>query len=169
MTSLAFSVGNCSSTKLSTPTARLLITSLDKSDVSTIKFPSQNCSSQRLQLNENETLLKRREAIGFGLCFGLIDVFWKPQPISAAEGTPPCELIVAPSGLAFCDKVVGYGPEPVKGQLIKVNIRETLFSFFLRKRNSRKVKWLYLEPCMHYVNTVYNFICIVCLGILSVL
>lgn len=129
MTSLAFSVGNCSSTKLSTPTARLLITSLDKSDVSTIKFPSQNCSSQRLQLNENETLLKRREAIGFGLCFGLIDVFWKPQPISAAEGTPPCELIVAPSGLAFCDKVVGYGPEPVKGQLIKVNIREIFILF----------------------------------------
>ncbi|RVW42213.1 Peptidyl-prolyl cis-trans isomerase FKBP13, chloroplastic [Vitis vinifera] len=39
---------------------------------------------------------------------------WQPQ-------TAPCELTVAPSGLAFCDKVVGTGPEAVEGQLIKAH------------------------------------------------
>ncbi|XP_031282691.1 peptidyl-prolyl cis-trans isomerase FKBP13, chloroplastic [Pistacia vera] len=121
MNSWAFSAGNCSSTKLTTPTTRLLVKGLDRSEASTIKFSSQDSSSQRLQLKENQTLLKRREAIGFGLCFGLIDLVLQPQPTSAAEGAPPCELTVAPSGLAFCDKVVGSGPEPVKGQLIKAH------------------------------------------------
>nr|1U79_A Chain A, FKBP-type peptidyl-prolyl cis-trans isomerase 3 [Arabidopsis thaliana]1U79_B Chain B, FKBP-type peptidyl-prolyl cis-trans isomerase 3 [Arabidopsis thaliana]1U79_C Chain C, FKBP-type peptidyl-prolyl cis-trans isomerase 3 [Arabidopsis thaliana]1U79_D Chain D, FKBP-type peptidyl-prolyl cis-trans isomerase 3 [Arabidopsis thaliana]1U79_E Chain E, FKBP-type peptidyl-prolyl cis-trans isomerase 3 [Arabidopsis thaliana]1Y0O_A Chain A, FKBP-type peptidyl-prolyl cis-trans isomerase 3 [Arabido len=35
--------------------------------------------------------------------------------------TTSCEFSVSPSGLAFCDKVVGYGPEAVKGQLIKAH------------------------------------------------
>ncbi|KAB1221566.1 Peptidyl-prolyl cis-trans isomerase FKBP13, chloroplastic, partial [Morella rubra] len=40
---------------------------------------------------------------------------------SAAVNAPPCELTVAPSGLAFCDKIVGTGPEAAKGQLIKAH------------------------------------------------
>uniref|UniRef100_A0A151UFY0 Uncharacterized protein n=1 Tax=Cajanus cajan TaxID=3821 RepID=A0A151UFY0_CAJCA len=41
-----------------------------------------------------------------------------PQQAPAAEA--PCQFKVASSGLAFCDKLLGTGPEAVKGQLIKV-------------------------------------------------
>ncbi|ONK60978.1 uncharacterized protein A4U43_C08F24720 [Asparagus officinalis] len=40
-----------------------------------------------------------------------------PNPSLASE----CSLVVAPSGLAYCDQVVGYGPEAAKGQLIKAH------------------------------------------------
>ncbi|KAI4306704.1 hypothetical protein L6164_029959 [Bauhinia variegata] len=66
------------------------------------------------------TQLKRREAIGLAFGFGLLNALSQPQPTSAAEAVP-CELTVAPSGLAFCDKFVGNGPEAVKGQLIKAH------------------------------------------------
>ncbi|THU68659.1 hypothetical protein C4D60_Mb08t06190 [Musa balbisiana] len=36
-------------------------------------------------------------------------------------GSPGCALTVAPSGLAFCDRVVGSGPEATQGQLIKAH------------------------------------------------
>ncbi|KAI3813897.1 hypothetical protein L1987_18632 [Smallanthus sonchifolius] len=64
----------------------------------------------------NEPLnLTRREAIGFGMC---LTVFVSSEPaISAA----PCEFTMADSGLSFCDKVVGYGSQPQKGQLIKAH------------------------------------------------
>ncbi|KAI3442261.1 Peptidylprolyl isomerase [Psidium guajava] len=65
------------------------------------------------------TTTGRRGAIGMGL--GLVElVAWQSQIAGAAE-TAPCELTVAPSGLAYCDKVVGTGPEAVKGQLIKAH------------------------------------------------
>ncbi|MBA0772092.1 hypothetical protein Gotri_007529 [Gossypium trilobum] len=79
------------------------------------------------QQNENAiVLLKRREGVGLGLYVGIADVLLQllPQPCpsgAAVEVAPAaCELTVSPSGLAFCDKVVGKGPEAVKGQLIKV-------------------------------------------------
>lgn len=129
MSSLAFSVGNCSSTKLTSPKTRRLSRYFNKTEVSAIKFSS--CPPQKLhQLNENPTPFRRREAIGFGLCFGLVDVVLQTQPGSAAEGADPCELTVAPSGLAFCDKLVGVGPEAVKGQLIKV-INISFYNLFL--------------------------------------
>ncbi|XP_059625786.1 peptidyl-prolyl cis-trans isomerase FKBP13, chloroplastic-like isoform X2 [Cornus florida] len=78
-----------------------------------------------LQLNDKPLLMKRREAIFniIGLGIVLVDVLLHPQPVAAAEATvsSSCELTVAPSGLAFCDKVVGSGPEAVKGQLIKAH------------------------------------------------
>nr|TKR90629.1 FKBP-type peptidyl-prolyl cis-trans isomerase 3 family protein [Populus alba] len=43
------------------------------------------------------------------------------QQLTATAEEAPCELTVAPSGLAFCDKIVGTGPEAVKGQLIKAH------------------------------------------------
>ncbi|VVB08076.1 unnamed protein product [Arabis nemorensis] len=43
-----------------------------------------------------------------------------PELTTLAE-TSSCEFSVSPSGLAFCDKVIGYGPEAVKGQLIKAH------------------------------------------------
>ncbi|PKI58749.1 peptidyl-prolyl cis-trans isomerase FKBP13, chloroplastic-like [Punica granatum] len=64
----------------------------------------------------------RREAIGFGMGVGLFDFVlsgWLWQ--SEAAEQRPCELKVAPSGLAYCDKVVGYGAEAAKGQLIKAH------------------------------------------------
>ncbi|KAL3599296.1 hypothetical protein D5086_007214 [Populus alba] len=42
------------------------------------------------------------------------------QNLRATAEEAPCELTVAPSGLAFFEKTVGTGPEAVKGQLIKV-------------------------------------------------
>ncbi|KVI03196.1 peptidyl-prolyl cis-trans isomerase FKBP13, chloroplastic-like [Cynara cardunculus var. scolymus] len=65
--------------------------------------------------------LTRRGAIGFGLCLKFLD---SVQPASAAPESmtaTPCEFTVADSGLAFCDKLVGYGPQPQKGQLIKAH------------------------------------------------
>lgn len=86
-------------------------------------------------------MYKRREAIGLGLCIGLVDVLLPHQPIAAAEEAS-CELTVAPSGLAFCDKVVGTGPEAVKGQLIKVIYKLHFGSFFFQsiQKKNRKLK-----------------------------
>lgn len=79
--------------------------------------------SQVQSLIPKETQLKRRDAIGLALGLGLLHAFSQPQATSAAVA---CELTVAPSGLAFCDKIVGTGPQAVKGQLIKV---VTIFIF----------------------------------------
>ncbi|KAK8515147.1 hypothetical protein V6N13_122137 [Hibiscus sabdariffa] len=78
---------------------------------------------QQQNENSNKVLLKRREGIGFGLCAGIADVLLQllPQPGPSVAATEACELTVSPSGLAFCDKVVGKGPEAVKGQLIKAH------------------------------------------------
>lgn len=73
--------------------------------------------------NNNQFKSSRREAIGLALGFGLFSVALHSQsePAEAADGA--CEqFTVAPSGLAFCDKLVGYGPQALKGQLIKVTI-----------------------------------------------
>ncbi|KAJ3679264.1 hypothetical protein LUZ60_017275 [Juncus effusus] len=53
----------------------------------------------------------------------------KLKPAQAAEpAVSECEFTVAPSGLAFCDKVVGKGAPPAKGQLIKAHYVGTLES-----------------------------------------
>ncbi|CAL5213896.1 unnamed protein product [Lathyrus oleraceus] len=67
--------------------------------------------------------LNRRDAIGLSLSFGLVHSLLQPIiPIAtAASEVAPCELTVAPSGLSFCDKIVGTGPQAVKGQLIKAH------------------------------------------------
>ncbi|XVF75516.1 hypothetical protein PTKIN_Ptkin13bG0194000 [Pterospermum kingtungense] len=126
MRSLPFSVGTYSPINLTTPNSKPQTKNMAK-PVS-IKLPSNNqkqkmCPLNLEQLNEDpKVFLKRREALGFGLCFGLVDVslqLLQPSPSAAVEA--PCELSVSPSGLAFCDKVVGKGPEAVKGQLIKAH------------------------------------------------
>jgi len=81
------------------------------------------CSVQQQPpvLVQKESQLKRREAIGLSLSFGLLHSLLQPIiPTATAAESVPCELTVAPSGLSYCDKVVGYGPQAVKGQLIKV-------------------------------------------------
>ncbi|XP_058735641.1 peptidyl-prolyl cis-trans isomerase FKBP13, chloroplastic [Vicia villosa] len=74
-------------------------------------------------LVQKENQLKRRDAIGLSLSFGLLHSLLQPIiPIAtAASEVAPCELTVAPSGLSFCDKVVGTGTQAVKGQLIKAH------------------------------------------------
>ncbi|EEF32269.1 fk506-binding protein, putative [Ricinus communis] len=135
MNSLTFSVGNYNHTptKLRISNTSLPISSNPDTaqPPSNLKFKSSahnqesyNCQQKASQVS----LLKRREAIGVGFCIGLVDVLLQSKPTAAAEAAAaaaaaggPCELTVAPSGLAFCDKVVGIGPEAVKGQLIKAH------------------------------------------------
>lgn len=121
MSSVVSSLGTCSPRKLSTLPPK----DFNTPETSRIKIlnPAQKSSLSSEQVlhlnNEKPSLLRRREAIGFGFCFGLVDVLLPAQPTEAAE-VAPCEFTVAPSGLAYCDKVVGYGAEAVKGQMIKV-------------------------------------------------
>ncbi|GER34404.1 peptidyl-prolyl cis-trans isomerase [Striga asiatica] len=75
----------------------------------------------------NSPFLSRREtiAVGTGLGFSFLPLLNPlPEPAAADRGgatADPCELTAAPSGLAFCDKVIGTGPEATKGQLIKAH------------------------------------------------
>ncbi|XP_057421742.1 peptidyl-prolyl cis-trans isomerase FKBP13, chloroplastic-like [Lotus japonicus] len=82
------------------------------------------CAATQLQppvTAQKESQFKRRDAIGLALSVGILQAFFPPKPASAAVEAPPCELTAAPSGLAFCDKLVGTGPQAVKGQLIKAH------------------------------------------------
>uniref|UniRef100_A0A0F7CZ51 peptidylprolyl isomerase n=1 Tax=Pelargonium transvaalense TaxID=158603 RepID=A0A0F7CZ51_9ROSI len=117
MSSTAFSLGTCIP-KITSTNPPLI----SKFESTTLRFKISPREHQPVQAaNEKPiTLCTRREAIGFGFCIGLVDAICQPQPAAAAESTP-CELTVSPSGLAFCDKVVGYGPQAVKGQLIKAH------------------------------------------------
>ncbi|KAB5573331.1 hypothetical protein DKX38_000525 [Salix brachista] len=121
MNSLAFSVGNYTPRNLSAPNTTLPTKNLDTTKVSTSKFSSHRQEKiSQLQPKESQALFKRREAIGLGFCTGFLDVLLQQQLTATAEEAP-CELTVAPSGLAFCDRIVGTGPEAVKGQLIKAH------------------------------------------------
>ncbi|KAG4999681.1 hypothetical protein AAZX31_08G087300 [Glycine max] len=71
------------------------------------------------RITPDESLqVKRRTLIGL-LAFDAVLAYSSLQAAPAAEN--PCEFQVAPSGLAFCDKLVGAGPQAVKGQLIKAH------------------------------------------------
>lgn len=121
---MPFSVGTYSSVNLTTPTTtKPYQTKNVAKTVCSIKL-SSNKQQKQETIEENpkaKVFLNRREALGFGLCFGLVDVLQQPSPRPSAALEAPCELTVSPSGLAFCDKVVGKGPEAVKGQLIKAH------------------------------------------------
>ena len=156
MNSLAFSVGNYTPRNLSAPNTTLPTKNLDTTKVSTTKFSShrQENFSQQLQPKESQAFFKRREAIGLGFCTGFLDVLLQQQLTATAEEAP-CELTVAPSGLAFCDRIVGTGPEAVKGQLIKV------ISFLARLKEMLKIKivvpirFCELEPFSN-LTTIYH-------------
>ncbi|RDX68338.1 Peptidyl-prolyl cis-trans isomerase FKBP13, chloroplastic, partial [Mucuna pruriens] len=66
----------------------------------------------------DESLLKRRTVLGL-LTFDAVLAysFFKEAPADEI----PCQFEVAPSGLAFCDKLVGTGSQALKGQLIKAH------------------------------------------------
>uniref|UniRef100_A0A0F7H0W8 peptidylprolyl isomerase n=1 Tax=Habenaria pantlingiana TaxID=1498489 RepID=A0A0F7H0W8_9ASPA len=68
--------------------------------------------------------LRRRE-VSFSLAGLFLASVFDPSSHAVAAGTPAelpeCPLLVAPSGLAFCDQVVGYGEGATKGLLIKAH------------------------------------------------
>ncbi|XP_052198223.1 peptidyl-prolyl cis-trans isomerase FKBP13, chloroplastic [Diospyros lotus] len=105
-------------TRATTPARRLLRRNRNTSSESssTIKITCSAADPQ-LDLDGNPTLpVSRRELIGQVLGLGLLVCI---QSAAAAES--PCDLIVAPSGLAYCDRIIGTGPQAVKGQLIKAH------------------------------------------------
>ncbi|KAL5698528.1 peptidylprolyl isomerase [Ranunculus cassubicifolius] len=77
--------------------------------------------SSHLERSTQPLSITKREAISLSLSLGLLNVFTHQlQPVLAEEAVK-CEFTVASSGLEFCDKVVGYGLEASKGQLIKAH------------------------------------------------
>ncbi|KAF7801320.1 peptidyl-prolyl cis-trans isomerase FKBP13, chloroplastic [Senna tora] len=93
------------------------------SSLSKPKSPSSSSSSSITVVNDNnpDAHFKRREALGLALGFGLFSVVFQSQPHPSQAAEACQDLTVAPSGLAFCDKVVGNGPQAFKGQLIKAH------------------------------------------------
>ncbi|XP_075518148.1 peptidyl-prolyl cis-trans isomerase FKBP13, chloroplastic-like [Primulina tabacum] len=84
-------------------------------------------SAVNLQIQRSTTAsasVSRREAsVGLGFCFSFLQ-FLNPQQDSAEAHevtSPSCEFAAGSSGLEYCDKVIGTGPEPVEGQLIKAH------------------------------------------------
>ncbi|PWA93700.1 FK506-binding protein [Artemisia annua] len=85
--------------------------------------PITNNYIQHLSKPTESSAFSRREAIRFGLCLNFFDNLL-PASAAAESNTATaaaCEFTVADSGLAFCDKVVGYGSQAEKGQLIKAH------------------------------------------------
>lgn len=123
MSSLAFSLASPTHTKQITTSLTTQASSAFKIYASNEQKFNNKSTCQQLQVNVEKTantLLRRREAIGLGLSFTTLLEFLGQNVAVAAEATAPCEFTTTPSGLAFCDKVVGFGPEASKGQLIKV-------------------------------------------------
>ncbi|KAK1278641.1 hypothetical protein QJS04_geneDACA021335 [Acorus gramineus] len=102
------------------PTKPLFHTSKPATAITTTTTSAASTTTTTL----SHSTINRREAVGLGLSLGLLHdlllPFVRPEPSIAAEQSP-CELTVAPSGLEFCDRVVGTGPEATKGQLIKAH------------------------------------------------
>ncbi|GJM97751.1 hypothetical protein PR202_ga14703 [Eleusine coracana subsp. coracana] len=69
--------------------------------------------------NRNALVLSRRDAVAAVLSGAILS---RVLPAVAAEAaTGECPLEVTPSGLGFCDRVVGTGPAAQQGQLIKAH------------------------------------------------
>uniref|UniRef100_A0A0F7H0H9 peptidylprolyl isomerase n=1 Tax=Geranium maderense TaxID=28964 RepID=A0A0F7H0H9_9ROSI len=118
MSSTALTLGIKVPTKISKPCSNS--NSKAQFDATSIRFLNKSSSHVHQVEAVHATLCTRREIVGFGLCIGLLSGIFQPQLAEAAEATL-CELTVSPSGLAFCDQVVGFGPQAVKGQLIKAH------------------------------------------------
>ncbi|KAL0393898.1 UNVERIFIED_CONTAM: Peptidyl-prolyl cis-trans isomerase FKBP13, chloroplastic [Sesamum latifolium] len=103
------------------PTPRL--GSFPTKKLHTVESAAVNFNESKYSKTIRPDSVSRREAVSIGVCFGFLQLL-NPQPDPAAAETgasPPCEYTAAPSGLAYCDKVIGSGPEAVKGQLIKAH------------------------------------------------
>lgn len=81
---------------------------------------------------ERSSGIGRREAIGLGVCLNAFLLLRGAAAGPAAADEGACSLTASPSGLAFCDRVVGDGPAAAKGQLIKVRCGDPLPPPFLK-------------------------------------
>lgn len=116
MSSLGFSVGSCSPQSEQRKCRFLVHNSLNKAEAINLRNKQKVSDHELSFVQLSSSSCSRREAIiGFGFCIGFVD-----NVSATLAETSSCEFSVSPSGLAFCDKVIGYGPEAVKGQLIKV-------------------------------------------------
>lgn len=68
--------------------------------------------------NEQKLLVGRREAL---VISGGILSFFQLSVAKASEEGSCDQFTIAPNGLAFCDKLVGFGPQASQGQLIKAH------------------------------------------------
>ena len=127
MNSVPFSIGTYIPTKHNNTLKSPLLCNKNSQTNDSISLSSSvNKLKEKSQL---PTLFKRREALstlGLSIAATVLEALLQPQSnieaFAEEEATATgCEFTVTPSGLAYCDKVVGYGPEAVKGQLIKAH------------------------------------------------
>ncbi|KAL0330156.1 UNVERIFIED_CONTAM: Peptidyl-prolyl cis-trans isomerase FKBP13, chloroplastic [Sesamum radiatum] len=119
MNSLPFSIP----TYIPNPNPTPRLGSFTAKKLHTVESAAVNFNETKYSETIRPASLGRREALGIGVCFGFLQLL-NPQldPAAAETGAaPPCEYTAAPSGLAYCDNVIGSGPEAVKGQLIKAH------------------------------------------------
>ncbi|KAJ1703355.1 hypothetical protein LUZ63_003134 [Rhynchospora breviuscula] len=69
----------------------------------------------------NPNIISRRNASAAALSAFIVPHILPPLALAAGPAAGECELTVAPSGLGFCDRVVGTGVAASKGQLIKAH------------------------------------------------
>ncbi|KAI3866271.1 hypothetical protein MKW92_021542 [Papaver armeniacum] len=96
-----------------------------KTTTTTTRLCSSSAISQDLKkeaVKEITTSFGRRDAVtNFGVYLAAATLFSQLQNSQAAELASTVEYTVTPSGLGFYDKLVGVGPQPTKGQLIKAH------------------------------------------------
>lgn len=78
----------------------------------------------------NLKLITRRDASAALLSALVLPQILQPLALAAGPTVSECELTATPSGLGFCDRVVGTGAAASKGQLIKVHFLYSFFFFF---------------------------------------
>ncbi|XP_010260776.1 PREDICTED: peptidyl-prolyl cis-trans isomerase FKBP13, chloroplastic-like isoform X1 [Nelumbo nucifera] len=119
MSASAFAPWSCCLKKLGTPRRRRDLDTTEPTTVTISTHRRHDRPPRPLQQKESSRL-SRRLVIELGFCLGLVDAFIQ-QPREGFAAESQCELTLAPSGLAYCDRVVGTGPEATKGQLIKAH------------------------------------------------
>ncbi|XP_009604684.1 peptidyl-prolyl cis-trans isomerase FKBP13, chloroplastic-like [Nicotiana tabacum] len=127
MNSVPFSIGTYIPTKHNNTLKSPLLCNKNSQTNDSISLSSS--VNKLKEKSELPTLFRRRETLStLGLSFAttVLEAFLLPQSnieaVAEEEATANgCEFTVIPSGLSYCDKVVGYGPEAVKGQLIKAH------------------------------------------------
>ncbi|CAL5049138.1 unnamed protein product [Urochloa decumbens] len=108
------------STSTTSPLSRLLL-SLPKPGAARPPRASPTAACADASRNPDAGLvLRRREAAAAVLSAAVLSRFLMLPAAAAADGGE-CPLEVAPSGLAFCDRVVGTGAAAQQGQLIKAH------------------------------------------------
>ncbi|KAF3327796.1 peptidyl-prolyl cis-trans isomerase FKBP13 [Carex littledalei] len=92
---------------------------LPKSIKTLLLTPNPNPNPNQKPKPNVKLTISRRDAV---LSLSALIAPLQPLPLAAAGPTVgECELTVTPSGLGFCDQVVGTGAAASKGQLIKAH------------------------------------------------